>query len=139
ARRTFEDLLREARLRIPRYTSEWTDFNDSDPGMALVQLFAWLTEMLLYQMNQVPDLSYIKFLELFGLGPPPPPPPTAPLTLEATPGAESASVAAGSPFEASPADGGDPLVFETEAGLDLIRLPPTDVQVYDGPGLALGR
>jgi predicted phage baseplate assembly protein len=135
--RTFEDLLREARLRIPRYTSEWTDFNDSDPGMALVQLFAWLTEMLLYQMNQVPDLSYIKFLELIGLELRPAQPATAHLTLEATPGAESASVAAGSPFEASPADGGDPLVFETEAGLDLIRLPLTDVQVYDGSSFDL--
>src|SRR4029453_16465528 len=111
ARRTFEDLLREARLRIPRYTSEWTDFNDSDPGMTLVQLFAWLTEMLLYQMNQVPDLSYIKFLELIGLELRPAQPATAHLTLEATPGAEFASVAAGSRFEASPADGrGPPLV-----------------------------
>ena len=38
--RTFEDLLQTARLRIPRYTPEWTDFNDSDPGITLVQLFA---------------------------------------------------------------------------------------------------
>ena len=28
----------------PRFTREWTDFNDSDPGITLVQLFAWLTE-----------------------------------------------------------------------------------------------
>ena len=26
--------------RIPRYTPEWTDFNDSDPGITLLQLFA---------------------------------------------------------------------------------------------------
>ena len=38
--RTFEDLVAEAIRRIPSYTSEWTDFNQSDPGIALVQLFA---------------------------------------------------------------------------------------------------
>src|SRR5436189_1615488 len=65
--RTFEQLLREARLRIPRYCPEWTDFNDSDPGMALVQLFAWFTELMLYQMNRVPERNYIKFLQLLNL------------------------------------------------------------------------
>ena len=35
--RTFEDLFNEARRRIPAYTSEWTDFNDSDPGMDVIR------------------------------------------------------------------------------------------------------
>src|SRR3954464_6087502 len=60
----FEDIFRQARLRIPRYTPEWTDFNESDPGITLLQLFAWLTEMMLYKMNQVPERNYIKFLQL---------------------------------------------------------------------------
>jgi predicted phage baseplate assembly protein len=65
--RRFEDLVAEARTRIPRYTREWTDFNDSDPGFTLVQLFAWLGELLLFRLNEVPELNYIKFLELIGI------------------------------------------------------------------------
>src|SRR3954447_26214598 len=67
--RTFEQLLREARLRIPRYCPDWTDFNEGDPGMALVQLCAWFTELMLYRFNQVPELSYVKFLQLLNIQP----------------------------------------------------------------------
>ncbi len=63
--------MREARERIPRYTPEWTNFNDSDPGMTLVQLHAWMTETILYELNRVPDLNYIKFLNLIGVSPEP--------------------------------------------------------------------
>ena len=38
--RTFDDIFDEARSRIPRYTPEWTNHNDSDPGITLLQLFA---------------------------------------------------------------------------------------------------
>lgn len=69
--RTFDDLVAEARQRIPRYTPEWTNFNDSDPGMALVQLHAWMTETILFDLNRVPDLNYIAFLNLIGLQPTP--------------------------------------------------------------------
>ena len=65
--RRFDDLVREARERIPRYTPDWTNFNDSDPGMTLVQLHAWMTETILYELNRVPDLNYIKFLQLLGI------------------------------------------------------------------------
>lgn len=69
--RRFKDLVEEARARIPRYTPEWTNFNDADPGMTLVKLHAWLTETLLYQLNQLPELNYIKFLELLNVQPRP--------------------------------------------------------------------
>ncbi|MEV8467461.1 putative baseplate assembly protein [Fluviibacterium sp. DFM31] len=62
--RTFDDLVKEARERIPRYTPEWTNLNDSDPGMTLVKLNAWLTETILFELNRVPDLTYTKFLDL---------------------------------------------------------------------------
>src|SRR5712691_6941826 len=130
--RTFEDLVREARLRIPRYTQEWTDFNESDPGITLVQLFAWLTEMMLYQMNRVPERNYIKFLKLLGLELQPAQAAVAHLTFTAQAGATVEPVLQRSQIAAQPPGGGDLLIFETEAGLDLIRVPLTDVQVYDG-------
>jgi hypothetical protein len=80
--RTFADLVEEARRRIPQFTPEWTNFNDSDPGMALVKLHAWLTETLLFQMNRLPDLNYIKFLELLNVQPAPALPAHAELTFK---------------------------------------------------------
>jgi hypothetical protein len=67
--RRFADLVAEARARIPRYAPEWTNLNDSDPGMTLVKLNAWLTETVLYELNRVPDLNYVKFLELLHVKP----------------------------------------------------------------------
>src|SRR6516162_11714456 len=65
--RRFQDIVDEAKSRIPLYCPEWTDHNVSDPGVTLIELFAWMTDMLLYRVNQVPDKNYIKFLELIGI------------------------------------------------------------------------
>src|SRR5215216_5672656 len=65
--RRFQDIVDEAKSRIPRYCPEWTDHNVSDPGIALIELFAWMTDLMLYRVNQVPDKMYIKFLELIGV------------------------------------------------------------------------
>jgi predicted phage baseplate assembly protein len=61
------DLVDEARRRIIRYCPEWTDYNLSDPGITLIELFAWMTEMMVYRLNRVPDRNYVKFLELLGV------------------------------------------------------------------------
>lgn len=131
--RTFEDLVREARLRIPRYAPEWTDLNDSDPGIAIVQLFAWFTELMLYQLNRVPERNYIKFLELLNLQPNPPVPATAYVAF--TPAANNPqpdqTVHAGDRLLASP-PGGDPVTFEAKQDLDLIPYPLVDVVVFNG-------
>ncbi|MBN1656887.1 MAG: putative baseplate assembly protein [Anaerolineae bacterium] len=60
------DLVDEARRRIIRYCPEWTDYNLSDPGITLIELFAWMTEMMIYRLNRVPEKNYIKFLEMIG-------------------------------------------------------------------------
>ncbi|MGB8217829.1 MAG: baseplate J/gp47 family protein [Candidatus Methanoperedens sp.] len=62
--RSFEDLMKEARALIPRYNSDWTNHNPSDPGITLLELFSWLGEMVIYRINQVPEESYINFLKL---------------------------------------------------------------------------
>lgn len=135
--RKFEDLLREAELRIPRYTPEWTDFNDSDPGITLLQLFAWLTEMMLYQMNRVPERNYIKFLQMLGLELQPAQSATAHLTFTAKAGApDDLSVPQRAQIQGQPPEG-DPAIFETLEGLDLIRPLLTDVQVFDGTAFTI--
>ena len=65
--RTYKDLVEECILRIPRYCPEWTNYNPSDPGITLVELFAWLTDQMLLRFNQVPLRNYITFLELLGV------------------------------------------------------------------------
>jgi len=63
------DLVDEARKRIVRYCPEWTDYNVSDPGITLIELFSWLAEQMVYRLNRVPEKNYIKFLNLLGLQP----------------------------------------------------------------------
>ena len=65
--RRFQDIFDEARLRIPKYLPEWTDHNLSDPGITLLELFAWLGDLILYRLNKVPDANYIAFLRLMGV------------------------------------------------------------------------
>jgi predicted phage baseplate assembly protein len=130
-RRRFEEIFEQARLRIPRYTPEWRDWNESDPGITLLQLFAWLTELQLYELNRVPDRSYIKFLQLLGLELRPAQPARADLTFTPRPNAPVQGVPERTRVAAAPPDGGPPLTFETEKGLSLARLPLTDVQVFD--------
>lgn len=65
--RTFAELVNECLLRIPRYCPEWTNYNPSDPGVTLIELFAWLTDQMLMRFNQVPRRNYVAFLELLGI------------------------------------------------------------------------
>lgn len=65
--RAFDDIVEEARRRIELYTPEWTDHNLSDPGITLIELFAWMTDIVLYRLNRVPDKHFIKFMELIGM------------------------------------------------------------------------
>ncbi len=65
--RAFADIMAEALQRIPLYTPEWTDHNLSDPGITVIELFAWMTDIILYRLNRVPDKHFIKFIELIGM------------------------------------------------------------------------
>ena len=67
--RSFQDIVDEAKRLIPSYCPEWTNHNLSDPGVALIELFAWMTEMTLFRLNQVPDAFYTQFLDLVGIEP----------------------------------------------------------------------
>lgn len=79
--RRFDDILEEARRLIPQFCPEWTDHNPSDPGMAILEVFAWMTDLLLYRVNQVPDKLLIAFLDLIGVQLAPPRAAQAPVTF----------------------------------------------------------
>jgi len=65
--RTFQQLVDEAKRLVQRRCPRWTNHNVSDPGVTLIEAFAWMTDLLLYRLNRVPDLHYVKFLELLGV------------------------------------------------------------------------
>src|SRR5215216_8068473 len=65
--RSYQELLDEVLARIPVHNPEWTNFNKSDPGVTLVEVFAFLTETLLYRCNQIPERNHRKFLSLLGV------------------------------------------------------------------------
>jgi predicted phage baseplate assembly protein len=60
--RRFQDLVDDAKRLVQQRCPEWTDHNVSDPGVTLIELFAWMTDQLVYRLNRVPDRVYVKFL-----------------------------------------------------------------------------
>jgi len=62
--RTFADLVAEAHALIPVHAPKWTNHNESDPGITLVELFAYLTEIQIYRLNRVTDANLCAFLKL---------------------------------------------------------------------------
>jgi hypothetical protein len=65
--RNYYDIVAEAISMIPRYAPEWTNHNPSDPGITIIELAAWMTDILIYRLNQVPDRNYVAFLNLLGI------------------------------------------------------------------------
>jgi len=130
--RTFEQLFQELRRRIPAYAPEWTDHNDSDPGITLMQMFSWLAEIVIYRLNQVPKKNYIKFLELMGIDLLPPAPAIAELQFTLTRGVTKAQVGAGTQVQLGSGGSGLPVVFETDDDLTVVNTQLKSVQGYDG-------
>ncbi len=69
--RTFESLLQDGVRTLPRRAPSWTDHNLHDPGITLLELFAWLSEMHRYSVDRIGDGHVLKFLALLGVTPRP--------------------------------------------------------------------
>src|SRR4029077_17913243 len=65
--RRFQHLVDEGRMRAGEVCPEWTEHNVSDPGITLIELFAWMTEMLGYRLNRIPDKLQLALLQLLGI------------------------------------------------------------------------
>jgi len=66
--RRYDDLVDEALTLIHVNAPEWTNHNASDPGITLIELFAFLTEMLIYRLNRVTVENRVAFLNLIDAG-----------------------------------------------------------------------
>lgn len=132
--RTEQDILGEALARIPRYTPEWTDYNPGDPGVALLELFAWMSEMLIYRLGRVPELNYLKFLELVGIELAPAQPAATILVFPVVAGFAGSfvTVAACTQVAAAAPDEAGPILYETERPLTALKTRLDAVQSHDG-------
>jgi hypothetical protein len=62
--RTWKDLVEEGRALAVTWAPEWTDQNVSDPGITIMELFAFLTEALIYRTNRISTRHVWRFLKL---------------------------------------------------------------------------
>jgi predicted phage baseplate assembly protein len=133
--RTYADLVSEARTRIPRYTPEWTDLNESDPGIALVELFGWMTELLIYRLGKVPQLNHLKFLELIGFELTPARAAIAEITFPVQPNyiEPYVIVPLGTQVATEQGDEQGPILFETDRALIALTAALDAVQVFEPP------
>jgi hypothetical protein len=67
--RLYEQMLQEARKAIPKLFPQWTDENAHDPGMTMLELLTWMTEMQQYYLNRITANNERKFLKLLGVRP----------------------------------------------------------------------
>lgn len=65
----YKKLFERARAAIPGMTGDWTDFNDHDPGITMLQTFAWLCDNLNYYINATGEAHRLKYFKLLGIEP----------------------------------------------------------------------
>jgi predicted phage baseplate assembly protein len=127
--RSFQSIVDEAKKRIPQHCEEWTDHNVSDPGITLVELFAWMTEMIMYRMNQVPQLHYIKLMEMLGVRLQGPVPAEVPISFWLTaPQENPVLLPAGTEVASTQTETERPIIFTTDD--DFRILPPQLTHIF---------
>ena len=63
----YDDILENARNMIVSIYPEWTDFNYHDPGITMLEMFAWLKEIQQYYLNKIGPANIEKYLKLMGM------------------------------------------------------------------------
>jgi hypothetical protein len=132
--RRWQDLTQEAIPLIPRYAPQWTDFNAHDPGVTLMEMFAWLSEAMVFQLNQVPDRFIWGFLEFIGYPKEGPLPARAVITFGDLPPGTSFEAPIGVQFRAQGASG-QAVIFATERPIDLQPVVLAALQTDHGTGI----
>lgn len=64
---SFDDIMENARNRIVSAYPEWTDLNYHDPGVTMLELFAWYKEIQQYYLNKIGPDNIRKFFKLLGI------------------------------------------------------------------------
>lgn len=132
--RRWNDLVEESRVLIPRYAPGWTDHNVHDPGITLMELFAWLAEMDIFRLNQIPQRHLRKFLALLGIMPKPVQPAQALLAFTHPGGDGPVALPAGTIWQTT-GHVHEPIPFRIRSMLTIVNARIVAVQVSDRSGL----
>ena len=126
--RRFQDLVDDAKRLVQRRCPEWSDHNVSDPGVTLIETFAFMTDQLLYRLNQVPDRMYVKFLEMIGLRLLPATPAKAPVTFWlSSPAVTDVGIPTGTVVATVRTESEESIVFNTRDDLQIVPCALQDV------------
>ncbi|OFI36824.1 hypothetical protein BIU82_12205 [Arthrobacter sp. SW1] len=151
--RSFAELVAGARERIRQIAPDWTDLSVHDPGITILEAFAYLTDTLMYRLNRVPEKLYAVYLNLLGtsLYPPASAETMLEFTRLASSGAASGGAAPeiriprGTQVSCPPGVPGTPQpVFTTTtaavlpAGQASVLVPAADVTLYDAVPIGTG-
>jgi hypothetical protein len=131
--KTFDVLVEESTKLIPRHAPEWTDHNRHDPGLTLVELFAWLTEMQQFYLDSIGPESYLKFLKLLGTKPHAAVPAQTEINFQSSSG--HVYVPRGTKLTNSNFAADNPLIFETSSSLQVLDLELKRVLTSTARGL----
>src|ERR1700716_3222848 len=119
--RRFQQLVNDSKRLVQQRCPECSDHNVHDPGVTLIELFAWMTEQVIYRLNRVPDRNYVKFLELLGVRLFPPTAARAPVTFWlAAPQPETVRIPSGTQVATVRTETEDAIAFTTVEDLDLV-------------------
>ncbi len=123
--RRFQQLVDEAKRYVQQRAPEWTDHNVSDPGVTLIETFAYLVDQLLYRLNRVPDKNYTAFLDLLGIRLFPPAAARAEVDFWlSAPQPDTVTLPAGTEVTTADGESQEPVVFATT---DELRVVPSEL------------
>ncbi|WP_225824395.1 putative baseplate assembly protein [Streptomyces naphthomycinicus] len=119
--RRFQQLVDEAKRYVQQRAPEWTDHNVSDPGVTLIETFAYLVDQLLYRLNRVPDKNYTAFLDLLGIRLFPPAAATADVDFWlSAPQSDTVALLPGTEVTTAPGEADEAVVFTTTDHLNIL-------------------
>ncbi|MEO1061303.1 MAG: putative baseplate assembly protein [Actinomycetota bacterium] len=129
--RRFQELVDEAKRMVQRRCPAWTDHNVSDPGVTLIEAFAYMVDQLIYRLNRVPDQQYLRYLELMGVDRLPPSAATVPVTFWlSAPLDETVLIERGTEVATRRHRARPPVVFATVADLPIVPVEMTQLLTF---------
>lgn len=131
--RDFERLMADAKALIAAKSPEWTDLTPGDPGITLVEVFAYLTDTLLYRVNRIPEKAFVQFLELIGVRVMPPAAASVDLKFTlAAPSSADLLIPRGSRVTSARADADSPIFATADDATIRAGETTTTVRAYAG-------
>ncbi len=65
--KSYNEIEEDAVFQIPGECPEWTNYNQSDPGIMMIGLLSWLKEIQQYHISQLSGWKRQKYLRLLGI------------------------------------------------------------------------